>query len=311
MSQCSRKRCARSGDGLRSERIGRDIRYGLRLMRKTPGFSAVAILSLALGIGANTAIFGLIDALLLKSLPVRDPKSLLFIAKQTEDHADPDFYYETYQRLRAAQTVFPGNCGVWRARADERERRWRGGIDHGPARVRELLRGAGRDARGGPRLHGGGRSRSRRASGGSDQLCILAAAVRGLGRRDRKKDVDRWNAIHDRWRDAARILRTSGGRCAGDQRSDHDAAAGDARQRELARPRTQYYGLADHVRETEAGHVERACHERPAGALSRHSDAARRGARPRQGIVAKAMGGGQACSPAGRRRALAPAAPVC
>ena len=88
------------------ERIGRDIRYGLRLLRKTPGFSAVAILSLALGIGANTAIFGLIDALLLKSLPVRDPKTLLFIAKQAEDHADPDFYYETYQRLRAAQTFF-------------------------------------------------------------------------------------------------------------------------------------------------------------------------------------------------------------
>ena len=88
------------------ERIGRDIRYGLRLLRKTPGFSAVAILSLALGIGANTAIFGLIDALLFKSLPVRDPKALLFIAKQAEDHADPDFYYETYQRLRAAQTFF-------------------------------------------------------------------------------------------------------------------------------------------------------------------------------------------------------------
>src|SRR5579872_4999893 len=54
-------------------RIGQDVRYGLRLLRKAPAFSAVAILSLALGIGANTAIFGLIDALLFKSLPVRDP----------------------------------------------------------------------------------------------------------------------------------------------------------------------------------------------------------------------------------------------
>ena len=89
------------------ERMAQDIRYGLRLLRKNPGFSVVAILSLALGIGANAAIFGLLDTLLLKSLPVRDPQSLLFIAKQAEGGGiDPVFYYETYQRLRAAQPFF-------------------------------------------------------------------------------------------------------------------------------------------------------------------------------------------------------------
>ncbi|HTP30888.1 MAG TPA: ABC transporter permease [Candidatus Acidoferrales bacterium] len=88
------------------ERLGQDVRYGLRLLRKNPGFGIVAILSLALGIGANTAIFGLIDALLLKSLPVRDPQSLLFLAKQAPQGWDPDFYYETYQRLRARQPFF-------------------------------------------------------------------------------------------------------------------------------------------------------------------------------------------------------------
>ena len=88
------------------ERVAQDVRYGLRLMRKSPGFTAVAIISLALGIGANTAIFGFIDALLCKSLPVRDPKSLLFIAKKAEGGVDPAFYYETYQRLRAGQTFF-------------------------------------------------------------------------------------------------------------------------------------------------------------------------------------------------------------
>ena len=88
------------------ERIGQDVRYGLRLLRKNKAFSAVAILSLALGIGANTAIFGLIDALALKSLRVRDPQSLLFIAKQGQRGLDTSFYYETYQRLRAAQPFF-------------------------------------------------------------------------------------------------------------------------------------------------------------------------------------------------------------
>jgi predicted permease len=54
----------------------RDIRFGLRALGRSPGFTAVVVLSLALGIGANTAIFSLIDAVMLKSLPVRDPQQL-------------------------------------------------------------------------------------------------------------------------------------------------------------------------------------------------------------------------------------------
>src|ERR1044071_699727 len=55
----------------------RDLLYGVRMLRKNPGFTAVAVLTLALGVGANTAIFQLIDAVRLRTLPVADPERLV------------------------------------------------------------------------------------------------------------------------------------------------------------------------------------------------------------------------------------------
>ena len=77
-------------------------------MRKSPGFALTAVLSLAIGIGANTAIFSLVDALLLKSLPVANPRELVFLGTKTSRGTDHTFYFETYQRIQREQSFFTG-----------------------------------------------------------------------------------------------------------------------------------------------------------------------------------------------------------
>ena len=64
---------------VRLEQLAQDFRYGLRTLRENLGFTAVAVLTLALGIGANTAIFQLIDAIRLRVLPVREPQQLVTV----------------------------------------------------------------------------------------------------------------------------------------------------------------------------------------------------------------------------------------
>src|SRR5437868_1877943 len=79
------------------EALAQDTTYALRILSQNPGFALVAILSLALGIGTNTAIFTLIDTVLLRALPVRDPQQLVAFAINPEKpqafFSNPDYEY--------------------------------------------------------------------------------------------------------------------------------------------------------------------------------------------------------------------------
>ncbi len=97
----------------------RDGRYAIRTLRRTPGFTALAVLTLALGIGATTAIFTLIDGVLLQSLPVRDARGLVLLgdargsgtAIGLQGGSFTLFSYDLYRRLRD-ERIFDGLCAV-------------------------------------------------------------------------------------------------------------------------------------------------------------------------------------------------------
>jgi predicted permease len=97
------------------EHLRQDVGYALRTLRKSPGFAAVAVLTLALGIGANTAIFTLIDALLLRALPVPSPGALLQVSMTPgdarESQLSESLSYPAVRVLADQRDIFAGVGG--------------------------------------------------------------------------------------------------------------------------------------------------------------------------------------------------------
>ena len=85
-----------------------EIRYAFRMIARSPGFTAIAVLSLALGIGANAAIFSLADALLFRPLPVSHPGSVLAVNLDSPSGDPGSFSYPDYRDLRSSAKSFAG-----------------------------------------------------------------------------------------------------------------------------------------------------------------------------------------------------------
>lgn len=119
------------------------IRFAFRILRRSPGFSIVAILSLALGIGANSAIFGVIDALLLRTLPVTHPEQLVMFGEARSSgimddfpHAETELFSQPFFRqARVKNDVFSDVAAVESMRADVHAR-FEGRAEMEPLKIR-------------------------------------------------------------------------------------------------------------------------------------------------------------------------------
>ena len=167
-------------------RAARRRRYAVRLLRRSPAFTIVALLSLALGIGANTAIFSLIDTVLVKTLPVHDPQQLFFVdnsgGKSGGSSGPP---YPCFERLRDHNRFLSGIAAFQRTPVQGVDRRGAGAGARAVC-LRVLLRPARRPRD--PRAPAHTRRRCRAGTrwsgrpGRGDQRRVLDAPVRGIRR---------------------------------------------------------------------------------------------------------------------------------
>lgn len=106
-----REQAGEADVAMRIEGLWRDVRYAARRLRRSPGFTAVAVVTLALGIGANILVFGVLNAVLLNPLPVKTPQNLYQIVHREAMSGGPS--YPAFEDFRRQNTTFSGMAAVY------------------------------------------------------------------------------------------------------------------------------------------------------------------------------------------------------
>ena len=195
------------------ESLLRDLRYGLRTLRKSPGFAAAGIVILGLGIGVNSAIFTVVNAVVLRPLPFADADRIVRLWHTPPQstfprHADFRALPRQLPRLGSAEHVVCGHGHLPRRPADaDRARRTDGGAE--PAGLGEFpadLRPAATDR---PRLHRRGRPRGQHADGAAERS-LLADPLRQRPDDSRPADPAQPHGVHGDRRGAGAVVPRGG-----------------------------------------------------------------------------------------------------
>ena len=184
--------------------LAQDVRYALRMLRKSPGFTAIAVLTIALGIGATTAIFSVVDATLLHPLPYPQPEQLVRIEDELPGVGAQDVgmsvpEWQDLQRSGIFDYVSPiggGDVNLTGASQPERIRLLERGA--------ELFCAARRETAVGPRVQSR-RSHARIYFGSSHQRRSVEAGVRRRSRNSGQKSAARQRLVSRDRRDAGRL----------------------------------------------------------------------------------------------------------
>ena len=188
------------------ERLSQDLRYGCRMLAKNPGFTLVAVLSLAIGIGANTAVFSFADTLLLRPLPVPRPGEVLTVGLTDRLSGLPARVVSRLRRHPGSQQELRriGRVHQTHRRLCHRCRR-HAETDDRHAGERQLLPGHRRGARAGTRLPARRRPGARTRRGRHARPRFLGAAVRRGSLHPRPHGAAQRDRLHRHRRGARRV----------------------------------------------------------------------------------------------------------